>query len=94
MGNGQWPLLFLTLKLVCTGVCSAVKECVPLLQSSVAIGPMVIFTSGLIVTLVVRRFNKLIGRYVSSFGRGYTTLLKMVRYCSTTVCYYWDMSVK
>ncbi len=22
------------------------------------------------------------------------TLLKMVRYCSTTVCYYWDMSVK
>ncbi len=23
-----------------------------------------------------------------------TVLLKMVRYCSTTVCYYWDMSVK
>ncbi len=22
------------------------------------------------------------------------TLLKMVRYCTTTVCYYWDMSVK
>ncbi len=23
----------------------------------------------------------------------YTALLKMVRYCSTTVCYYWAMSV-
>ncbi len=23
-----------------------------------------------------------------------TALLKMVRYCSSTMCYYWDMSVK
>ncbi len=25
---------------------------------------------------------------------GTQTLLKMGRYCSTTMCYYWDMSVK
>ncbi len=29
--------------------------------------------------------------FVSEEG---STLLKMVCYCSTTVCYYWDMSVK
>ncbi len=32
--------------------------------------------------------------FVDEHPLSYHTLLKMVSYCSTTMCYYWDMSVK
>ena len=38
-----------------------------LLQSSVAIGPLVIYISGFLTTLLLRLLNKVIGRYVSFY---------------------------
>jgi hypothetical protein len=42
-----------------------VTPCAPFLQTSVAIGPLIIFVSGFLMTLLLKVLNRHVGRYVS-----------------------------
>ncbi len=54
------------------------------------------YFSGLLETTDpgVELFNEMANATIVDDDGEYPTLLKMGRYCSTSMCHYWDMSVK